>query len=175
MILINNKWTDKNENYWSANIYTEEEARIKSESLLNCTRCYNCSDCSDCSGCSYCTDCTGCTRCSWCTRCYNCSDCSDCSGCSYCTDCTGCTRCSCCTDFHSNPQRFTSRKIGSRKSQTTVYWTDEKTLVVCGCFRGDLEAFKREVLKTHENNELYKKEYLNLISLIEKLIEESKK
>jgi len=31
------------------------------------------------------------------------------------------------------------------------------------------------VLKTHENNELYKKEYLNLISLIEKLIEESKK
>ena len=145
MILINNKWTDKNENYWSANIYTEEEARIKSESLLNCTRCYNCSDCSDCSGCSYCTD------------------------------CTGCTRCSCCTDFHSNPQRFTSRKIGSRKSQTTVYWTDEKTLVVCGCFRGDLEAFRRKVLKTHENNELYKKEYLNLISLIEKLIEESKK
>ena len=157
MILVNNKWTDKNENTWSANIYTEEEARIKSESLLNCTRCYNCSDCS---------------YCSCCTRC---SDCSDCSGCSYCTDCTGCTRCSWCTDFHSNPQRFTSRKIGSRKSQTTVYWTDEKTLVVCGCFRGDLEAFKREVLKTHENNELYKKEYLNLISLIEKLIEESKK
>ena len=157
MILVNNKWTDKNENTWSANIYTEEEARIKSESLLNCTRCYNCSDCS---------------YCSCCTRC---SDCSDCSGCSYCTDCTGCTRCSWCTDFHSNPQRFTSRKIGSRKSQTTVYWTDEKTLVVCGCFKGDLEAFKREVLKTHENNELYKKEYLNLISLIEKLIEESKK
>jgi hypothetical protein len=41
---INNRWYDENNNSWSAHYETEESARIKSDSLRNCSNCYDCSD-----------------------------------------------------------------------------------------------------------------------------------
>ncbi len=43
--------------------------------------------------------------------------------------------------------------IGSRSKSTTVYLSDNKLLVVCGCFRGDLKEFETAVNKTHGDNE----------------------
>ena len=77
----------------------------------------------------------------------NCSYCSDCSGCS------GCSGCSYCSGFKTNPERITSPKIGSRNSQTTYYWNDEHEQVVCGCFKGTMDEFKKKVVETHIDNE----------------------
>ena len=61
--------------------------------------------------------------------------------------------------------------MGSRNSQTTMYWNDEKTQVICGCFSGSLEEFKTRVEKTHGHTK-YGEEYQKLIKLI-KLIKEN--
>jgi hypothetical protein len=60
--------------------------------------------------------------------------------------------------------------MGSRKAQTTTYWLDDKSQVVCGCFRGTLEEFKNKVVETHGDNEPAK-EYQKYISIVEKIIE----
>jgi hypothetical protein len=42
--------------------------------------------------------------------------------------------------------------LGSRGSQATFYWLNEKTLVVAGCFSGTVEEFKEAIVKTHGEN-----------------------
>lgn len=50
-----------------------------------------------------------------------------------------------CMDWEDNPERITSKKIGSRNSQTTIYFNNKKTQIICGCFSGTLEKFKQSV------------------------------
>jgi len=60
--------------------------------------------------------------------------------------------------------------MGSRNSQTTTYWNDEKTQVVCGCYTGTLDEFEKRVEKVHGNNECGK-QYKKYIETIKKIIE----
>jgi hypothetical protein len=91
-----------------------------------------------------------------------CRGCSDCKDCSYCSNCNGCNLCN---GFEENPQRITSPKIGSRNDQTTVYWTDKKDLVVCGCFKGNLKEFEERVKEVHKDTE-FERQYLLLIDQV---------
>lgn len=43
--------------------------------------------------------------------------------------------------------------------------------VVCGCFRGNLEDFEKAVLKTHKDNDLYRKQYLKEIEKVKALFD----
>jgi hypothetical protein len=88
--------------------------------------------------CSYCIDCLGCIDCIDCIDCINCIGCIDCGGCS---------------GFKTNPERITSPILGSRDSQTTFYWNNEKEQIVCGCFKGTLEEFEEKIKETHGDNE----------------------
>ena len=72
LYLFQNSWTDYNNNQWSANIYTKEEAEELHHSLWGCTNCVNCKDCMYCAGCINCTGCTTCVKCKDCVNCYNC-------------------------------------------------------------------------------------------------------
>ena len=55
--------------------------------------------------------------------------------------------------------------IGSRDGYTTIYRDkSKKAIVVCGCFRGDLDEFERAVHKTHAGTK-YEAEYMALIQL----------
>jgi hypothetical protein len=60
--------------------------------------------------------------------------------------------------------------MGSRNSNTTIYWVKDNIQVVCGCFTGNLIQFEEKVKKTHGNNE-HAKNYLKLISNVKNLIE----
>jgi hypothetical protein len=91
-----------------------------------------------------------------------CRGCSDCKDCSYCSNCSYCNLCN---GFEENPQRITSPKIGSRNDQTTVYWTDKKDLVVCGCFKGNLKEFEERVKEVHKDTE-FERQYLLLIDQV---------
>ncbi len=161
---INNKWVDKNNNSWDCDVYTQEQAKKLSKTLINCSDCLNCSYCSRCFRCSNCFDCSDCFGCS------NCSRCSGCSGCSRCFGCSDCSGCSGCSDFKTNPRRYIGRRIGSRNSQTTTYWTDEKIQVVCGCFVGTLKEFEKKVKETHGDNE-YGKQYQQYIQIVKTIID----
>jgi hypothetical protein len=147
MILKDNKWVDDNNNSWDADIYTQELAEKCSKSLTNCSYCSRCSRCSDCSGCS------GCSGCS------HCSDCSDCSGCSHCSGCS---------EWEVNPQRIISPILGSRKSQTIVYFDDKRTEVICGCFRGTLDEFRLAVIAKYGEEH----EYIKWINKVQKYMED---
>jgi hypothetical protein len=158
---INNIWIDDNNNSWSCDIETEESAQKKSKTLVNCSYCSDCSDCSDCRGCSDCRDCSDCRYC---------RGCSGCSGCSGCGDCSGCSGCSDCSDYKQNPQRYVTPKIGSRNSQTSIYWTTSEDIkVICGCFSGNLTEFEQTVKKVHANTE-YLQPYLQQIEIVKCLI-----
>jgi hypothetical protein len=175
---INNYWIDSNSNKWYCDLYTEEQADKLSKTLIDCFNCINCSSCrycSDCSDCHYCRSCRDCSYCSDCSSCSHCrscrycSDCSHCSYCRYCSDCSycrDCSYCSSCSDFKSNPQRITSHKIGSRESQTTYYWNEEKEQIVCGCFKGTLQEFKDAIKNEHKDNE-HSKAYFKWIEAVE--------
>jgi hypothetical protein len=147
-------WVDSNNNSWSKLIYTKEQAEKYSVTLINCSGCRGCSYCRDCSGCSDCSDCSGCRGCSYCRDCRDCRGCRDCSGCS---------------GFKNNPERIVSPVMGSRKSQTAVYWVADDIQVVCGCFRGGLVKFREQVIATHGNNE-HGVAYLAWIDRVERYI-----
>ena len=154
---INGYWMDENNNRWNIEIYTEEQAEKCSKSLVNCHDCDNCCNCHGCSDCNYCHKCNDC-RC--CCDCYNCRNCDSCRN---------------CYNYKQNPQRYTTKKIGSRNDQTTFYYSETKNgmevQVVCGCFRGNLEDFEKAVLKTHKDNDLYRKQYLKEIEKVKILFE----
>jgi hypothetical protein len=192
-----NKWSISLETEESAQKKSKSLINCKDcRDCSSCSYCSSCSDCSSCNGCSYCrgcsycsscSDCRGCSSCSFCSSCSDCSSCRDCSSCSYCSSCKDCSSCrgcsycngcsscrdcsSCrgCSDFEENPQRYTTKKIGSRNDQTTVYWTDKKDLVVCGCFKGNLKTFKEKVIEVHKNSK-FLKGYIKEICLMEYII-----
>ena len=55
--------------------------------------------------------------------------------------------------------------IGSRKSRTLFFKTDNGVFVQCGCFFGDLEKFVTKVKETHSGNK-YERDYLELVEFI---------
>ena len=91
-------------NYWSKDTYTYEQAKILSETLVNCDNCLDCSDCVDCRDlkkCSNCSGCKGCFNCYKCIDCVNCNDCKNselCDDCNYCYHCIYCKYCELCDD-----------------------------------------------------------------------------
>ena len=55
--------------------------------------------------------------------------------------------------------------FGSKNRITTFFKTKTKEVsVICGCFSGNLEEFKKKVIETHGNNK-FSKEYLSMIKL----------
>ena len=76
-----------------------------------------------------------------------------------------CSDCSNCSNFETNPQRITSSNIGSRNSQSTYYWTNDKEQIICGCYKGILSEFEERVKKVHSGTK-YEKEYLEWIQKI---------
>ena len=151
---INRYWVDENNNRWDIEIYTEKEAEKCSKSLVNC---YNCCDCRNCYSCR---------------NCINCRNCYSCDNCNYCNNCRNCHYCN---YYKLNPQKYTTKKIGSRNDQTTFYYGETKNgmevQVVCGCFRGSLEDFEKAVLETHKDNDLYREQYLKEIEKVKVLFE----
>ena len=59
--------------------------------------------------------------------------------------------------------------IGSSKRMTTYCFEDD--IIWCGCFKGSLADFEKQVKKTHKNNEKYLKEYLGFINYLKTLID----
>lgn len=157
---IDGFWIDENNNKWDTKIYTEEEAEKRSKSLVNC---YNCKNCRNCIGCCYCHDCHDC--------CY----CHDCRYCRYCRYCCNCDYCNYCRNYKSDPQRYTTKKIGSRLDTTTFYYGETENgmevQIICGCFRGNLEKFEKAVLETHKDNFFYRKQYLKEIEKVKVLFD----
>ena len=187
---INGYWVDENNNRWDIEIYTEEQAEKFSKSLVNC---YDCDNCGDCGNCRNCKNCRYCHNCDYCHNCYDCYDCCDCRYCSCCCDCRSCEYCRNCIDcrncdncrdcidcrncnnYKQNPQRYTTKKIGSRNDQTTFYCGETESgmevQITCGCFRGNLEDFEKAVLETHKDNDLYREQYLKEIEKVKVLFE----
>lgn len=68
---------------------------------------------------------------------------------------------------------YRTAEIGSRKAQTLFCYgkTSNGTSlqIVCGCFRGNLEQFEAAVMETHENNEVYRNQYLREIQKVKVL------
>ena len=55
--------------------------------------------------------------------------------------------------------------FGSKNRTTTFFKTKTKEVsVICGCFSGNLEEFKKKVIEIHGNNK-FSKEYLAMIKL----------
>ena len=61
-------WVDENNNFWSIENYTEEQAEQLSLSLVGCRYCVNC-EC--CEYCEYCNDCWRSSFLTDCIVCYN--------------------------------------------------------------------------------------------------------
>ena len=55
--------------------------------------------------------------------------------------------------------------IGSRKSRTLFFKTDNGVFVLCGCFFGDMEKFVAKVKETHIGNK-HERDYLALVEFI---------
>jgi len=64
-----------------------------------------------------------------------------------------------------------SKRIGSRKDQTRVYFNEEKNQIICGCYTGTLKEFKFRVKKTYKDiYNPHRKEYLQFIRKVENFI-----
>lgn len=98
-----------------------------------------------------------------CSSCIDCHDCMDCYGCHGCRDCSGCHGCHGCSDYTHNPNRYAQKGLGANWNNTCIYWDKEQTniQVVCGCFRGSIEEFKKAVINKYSKNHDYIK-YANI-------------
>ena len=99
-----------------------------------------------------------------CSDCHSCRSCRDCHSCSFSSDCRSCH------NFTLNPQRYTTTNIGSRESQTTFYWDAEKVLVICGCFKNDMEHFEQKVKETYPAKHKHRLEYMKEIKKVKYLM-----
>lgn len=54
--------------------------------------------------------------------------------------------------------------IGSRKGLTTYCFDDDE--ILCGCFKGNLSEFEKQVNITHQNHQQYLNEYMGFINYI---------
>ena len=149
----------------------------------NCRHCKGCTDCEYCTNCEDCTNCKDCGHCKGCRKCANCINCRDCKDCPYCTDCEDCIACASCKGcigcryceylrlITSQPQIYTTNKIGSRKSRTIFIYSEKQLFVRCGCFWGTLAEFESAVEKTHGSNKyavVYRKEIAKVKILFER-------
>jgi hypothetical protein len=150
------RWQDENKNTWGS-IHTQKNCEEFSKSLINCNNCNHCNNCNYCNNCNNCNNCYNCNHCNYCTNCYDCNYCNHCYNCYY------------CNNFRKNPARILSKPIGSRGQQTTIYWLDKQTQIVCECFKGTLEEFEQKVKETHVDN-LHGKDYMALIAIAKQLI-----
>ena len=66
--------------------------------------------------------------------------------------------------------RYLTPIVGSRSSQTTIYWTNkDDTQIVCGCWKGNLLEFEKQVKEVHANTE-YLQPYLKQIEIMKMLV-----
>ena len=159
---------------------------------LDCTGCrYSCG-CVTCKHCEYCKRCVGCDSCH---RCRGCTECSRCEDCNVCDKCTGCERCQACTscastytshqcgDCHDTNNlngckslsgtvsRYVHHAIGSRGGVPVMYWRDQYTHCVVGCFTGTLQELKQRVMETYPSTRSkHRKEYEDFIAKAEAII-----
>lgn len=82
---------DSNDNAWSGEKYTKEEAERESATLINCFKCLDCCDCVNCNGCINCEACQSCFVCHDCVRCKYCKKCRECDACELCCECEYCS------------------------------------------------------------------------------------
>jgi hypothetical protein len=68
-------WFDENDNQFSFDRYTYEQAVKASRSLKNCELCYDCENCENCVECAECKNCVNCVNCTYCENCINCENC----------------------------------------------------------------------------------------------------
>ena len=61
-------------------------------------------------------------------------------------------------------------RIGSRKGCTYFFKTMSEIYVRCGCFFGTIAEFETKVNETHENNEQYRKEYIEAIKYVKAIM-----
>lgn len=159
-------YVDERGNRWSTSS-TLELVQLWSRSLVNCTDCIDCRYCRNCVGCRGCNGCVDCTNCANCVGCMRCTYCATCESC---TDCQDCRRVVGCERFEQNPCRYMGPEMGSRGTQTTVYWLGDRTQVICGCYTGTLEAFEERVSRVHGDNR-HGREYRRLIATVRKIRE----
>ena len=160
---VNNKWYDNNNNSWDCSLYTEEQAEKWSKTLVDCSYCNNCYNCYNCRNCQHCRNCRNCRNCSNCNNCNYCNSCNYCNYCRSCDNCRHCYNCNNCNNWNKTPQSIVSNYIGSRESQTTIYFSEDKIEVVCGCFKGTLEEFEAKVNNEYSEESKHGEEYRNFI------------
>ena len=129
----------------------------------NCHNCSNCNNCNECSNCKYCNDCHNCKYGKCCKYCHNCYYCNNCNNCSNCNNCKYCRNRTKCNNWNKTPQSIVSNYIGSRDSQTTIYFSEDKIEVVCGCFKGTLEEFEAKVNSEYSEESKHGIEYRDFI------------
>lgn len=81
-------WIDDNNNKWSKDKFTKEEAQRCSAGLHQCVDCVDCEDCHFCSGCGNCVSCYYCSASNGCVNCAHCSYCFRLSGGNYAVNCS---------------------------------------------------------------------------------------
>lgn len=94
-----NFWIDNRLNRWNKDIFTEDEAKAISISIINC---YECKNCIDCNNCFRCWDCYGCDNCNFCNNCTSCLDCESCVDCKSSNNCYTCSKCESCNNCSNN-------------------------------------------------------------------------
>lgn len=99
-------------NYWNVKLYTQEESKNLSVSLICCSGCIDCKYCKGCIDCKFCNCCNYCKGCNYCNDCiavaYSgvcnnckcCECCEKCNGCNYCIYCSYCNFCILCENVH---------------------------------------------------------------------------
>ncbi len=151
-------WVDEeNNNRWDCEKFSQEQAEKESLTQKDCFGLRDCSDLVDCFGlrdCSDLVDCFGLRDCSYLVDVRNCSDLVDVRSCSGLRD----------------VQKYTTPKIGSRKSQTTIYFAKDFTQVICGCFKGTLKEFIEKVGITYPKDHAHYIEYMKEITKMRDLI-----
>lgn len=88
-------------------------------------------------------------------------------GCRCCSDCRGCSNCS---YFKSNPQRYVSQNMGSRNAQTTIFFLENRTMIICGCWNGTIDEFETRVNNVYPEGVKHGDDYRKLITLMRKII-----
>jgi len=90
-----------------------------------------------------------------------------------CQDCQDCQDCRDCRDYDENPQRIYSKRIGSRKSQTIIYF-DEKLnniQIICGCFGANsLKQFETRINDNYPIKHIHNREYMDFITKARRFI-----
>jgi hypothetical protein len=85
-------------------------------------------------------------------------------------NCSGCSDCRGCSEIKTNPQRYTTPKIGSRNSQTSIYWTNKDDIqIICGCWIGNIKDFEKRVKEVHAKTK-HLKPYLAQIKIFKMLV-----